>query len=216
MRDFLNKASKLWPLVLAVVVTAGVAVATIPDSSGEIHGCYLKDGGRLRVIDTGRGQHCKSTERPLSWNQEGPPDNSAGSAVIKRIRFSTTLGPGQGIVEVPDSWTQVADAISVLYGTIEVTHFPETCTGNIDVGASIEIYTSIEGEHLSYDSFGGHLGASNPTVRLNSGAGSQHPLYVFEPGTDTVRNITLSYSSYCLGVGEETAITIEVDVVEIR
>jgi hypothetical protein len=64
-------------VVLAVVAAAlaavgGVAYASIPDSSGVIHACYLRSGGSLRVVDasvTG----CKSTETALNWNQQGPP-----------------------------------------------------------------------------------------------------------------------------------------------
>ena len=63
-------------LVLAVTVVvaltaAGVAFATIPDSSGVIHGCYTKSGGSLRVIDASVTS-CKSGETELDWNVQGP------------------------------------------------------------------------------------------------------------------------------------------------
>lgn len=64
------------PVVLLVValglVAGGIAYASIPDSNGVIHGCYSKTSGALRVIDTGRGQRCGSTELALQWNQTGP------------------------------------------------------------------------------------------------------------------------------------------------
>ena len=44
-------------IVALVVALAGVAYATIPDSGGVIHGCYLKAVGSLRVIDP-TSQHC--------------------------------------------------------------------------------------------------------------------------------------------------------------
>jgi hypothetical protein len=65
-------------IVLGVMlVSAGIAVASIPDSSGVIHGCYLTSGnpnirGALRVIDTEAGQTCSSSETAIEWNQEGP------------------------------------------------------------------------------------------------------------------------------------------------
>src|SRR5262245_52543767 len=71
-------------LVLAVAVagaTFGIATvvnASIPDSSGVIHGCYQKPSnpaqrpGALRVVDTGRGQSCRADEIALAWNQSGP------------------------------------------------------------------------------------------------------------------------------------------------
>jgi len=70
---------------LAVVVLVGFAAfgiasavqASIPDSQGVIHGCYFKGSsqlerlGSLRVIDTDRGQTCRSDELAISWKQSG-------------------------------------------------------------------------------------------------------------------------------------------------
>ena len=71
-------------LVLALAVVGavfGIATAvqaSIPDSSGVIHGCYnmsLAHGnptGALRVIDTAKiNGNCASWEAPLNWNQKG-------------------------------------------------------------------------------------------------------------------------------------------------
>jgi len=60
----------------ALLMAGGIAYATIPDPGGVIHGCYKSTGGALRVIDTGAGGSCLSSETPLSWNQagvQGPP-----------------------------------------------------------------------------------------------------------------------------------------------
>jgi hypothetical protein len=63
------------PLVLgaaALLAVAAVAGAAIPDSDdGEIHGCYQKNQGQLRVIDAQAGQACRPSEESLVWNQEG-------------------------------------------------------------------------------------------------------------------------------------------------
>jgi hypothetical protein len=63
------------PLVLgaaALLAVAAVAGAAIPDSDdGEIHGCYQKNQGQLRVIDAQGGQACRPSEESLVWNQEG-------------------------------------------------------------------------------------------------------------------------------------------------
>jgi hypothetical protein len=56
----------------ALLVAAGIAYATIPDGGGVIHGCYQKNQGTLRVIDTGQAQTCSSSEAPLNWSQTGP------------------------------------------------------------------------------------------------------------------------------------------------
>lgn len=54
---------------LAVVGTV-VAVASIPDTSGTIHACYLKTG-ELRVIDSSTAS-CAKKETALNWSQTGP------------------------------------------------------------------------------------------------------------------------------------------------
>jgi hypothetical protein len=63
------------PMVLgaaALLAVAAVAGAAIPDSDdGEIHGCYQKNQGQLRVIDAQAGQACRASEEPLVWNQQG-------------------------------------------------------------------------------------------------------------------------------------------------
>jgi hypothetical protein len=57
----------------AVFGIATAVQASIPDSSGVIHGCYAKAGnpsqGALRVVD--QGVPCKPIENPLSWNAKG-------------------------------------------------------------------------------------------------------------------------------------------------
>jgi hypothetical protein len=67
------RSTKFW-LVGAVVAAslAGTAYATIPGGDGVIHGCYMKSGGTLRVIDASVTK-CKSTETSLDWSQRGLP-----------------------------------------------------------------------------------------------------------------------------------------------
>ncbi len=72
---------------------AAIAVASVPDSNGVIHGCYsvnasgnpVTTGPNLTVIDPNAGQSCATTtsptgappsQRELSWNQLGPPGPS--------------------------------------------------------------------------------------------------------------------------------------------
>ena len=58
-------------VALAPAAAAGVAYASIPDSSGVIHGCYKKTRGMLRVIDSATTT-CGNDETALTWNQTGP------------------------------------------------------------------------------------------------------------------------------------------------
>lgn len=59
-------------IVGTLLTVGGIAYATIPDGGGVIHGCYQKNQGTLRVIDTGTTQTCSSSETPLNWSQTGP------------------------------------------------------------------------------------------------------------------------------------------------
>jgi hypothetical protein len=64
---------------LAAVVAAfaaSAALASIPDSSGVIHGCYKNSTGMVKIIDDS-SQSCASSETALNWNQTGP-QGSAG------------------------------------------------------------------------------------------------------------------------------------------
>jgi hypothetical protein len=54
-----------------LVVAGTVAFASIPDSSGVIHGCYKTENGQLRVIDPAT-QQCLPSETAISWNATGP------------------------------------------------------------------------------------------------------------------------------------------------
>ena len=58
--------------VAAIALTAGVGFAAIPSSSGAVNGCYEKNTGILRVIDTDAGKTCKSFESPITWSVQGP------------------------------------------------------------------------------------------------------------------------------------------------
>jgi hypothetical protein len=59
----------------AVAITGGaIAYASIPDSSGVIHGCYTVKGGALRVIDTAKGQTCTTGQHSLTGIRRGRED----------------------------------------------------------------------------------------------------------------------------------------------
>jgi hypothetical protein len=83
---------RTWSMVGAVIVcglvAAGVAVATIPDSSGIIHGCYQTNSGNLRVVDNGV-QGCRPSETVISWNAVGPRGPSNAFYKDQRGSFSS-------------------------------------------------------------------------------------------------------------------------------
>jgi hypothetical protein len=57
-------------IVVVLALGAAAALAAIPDSAGVIHACRNNSSGALRVIDTGAGQSCTSSETALSWGSQ--------------------------------------------------------------------------------------------------------------------------------------------------
>ena len=69
-------ARVLMPAVVGALLTsAGVAWAAIPDDTGWYAGCYQRDGGALRLIDlqTETGYCDGETEESVTWGMAGPP-----------------------------------------------------------------------------------------------------------------------------------------------
>jgi hypothetical protein len=78
----MNRRTQVLSWAVGALALAGaVAYATIPDPKGVIHGCY-DSNGRLRVIDTGRGQLCRSGETALDWSQIGPPGAAGAQGAV--------------------------------------------------------------------------------------------------------------------------------------
>jgi hypothetical protein len=70
-----NELKKIIAVIFAAMLLTGVAYASIPDSSGVIHGC-VKNGTtgqrEIRVIDTAYTTTCMAGWTAVTWNQEGP------------------------------------------------------------------------------------------------------------------------------------------------
>jgi hypothetical protein len=125
---YVNKLGRGTRILLAVAVggavfgIASAVQASIPDSSGVIHGCYFVPGkltkavlrpGALRVIDTDKGQQCLADETPLTWGQTGPtgptgpggaqayayvlPGSSPSLDPARTKNFSAVINNGTGI-----------------------------------------------------------------------------------------------------------------------
>jgi hypothetical protein len=53
------------------LIAGSVVLATIPDASGVIHGCYQRPEGSVRIIDDSETS-CRPSESPVSWSVQGP------------------------------------------------------------------------------------------------------------------------------------------------
>jgi hypothetical protein len=90
-------------LSAAVLLVGGVAFASIPGSSGVIHGCYSVKLGILRVIDTDAGQTCAKGEIGLNWNQTGlqGPAGQQGPAGISGYLIDSDGGVNKMPIQNP-------------------------------------------------------------------------------------------------------------------
>jgi hypothetical protein len=73
MRRLLRSGLVAMVALPAVLVGAKIAVATIPENDGTVHGCVKSNKiGQLYVIDPGAGQTC-GKDTALDWNKTGAP-----------------------------------------------------------------------------------------------------------------------------------------------
>jgi hypothetical protein len=91
-RIFGRPGSVVLAAVGALLVAGGIAYATIPDSSGVIHGCYQKNVGNLRVIDSST-ESCRPSEVALNWNQTGPTGATGATGATGPTGATGTTGP---------------------------------------------------------------------------------------------------------------------------
>lgn len=75
-------------IVIALIIGAGIAYASIPGPDGVIHGCYKTSNpaqGALIVIDSAAS--CPSGYTALNWNQTGPqgPAGISGYEVVHDV-----------------------------------------------------------------------------------------------------------------------------------
>jgi hypothetical protein len=82
-----------------VLAGAGTALASIPDGSGVIHGCYSVKGGALSVIDSAT-KTCPRGTTALDWSQTGPqgpqgPQGSPGPSTAGPSGLNVIIVRGQ-------------------------------------------------------------------------------------------------------------------------
>jgi len=97
-------------VIVGLLLAAGVAEATIPDSGGTIHACYKSSNGDLRLVDPSAGGSCNSNEKSLSWTQSAPqgPQGDQGAA---GVQGSTGPQGPAGLTEDPK--TSVVTGLAV-------------------------------------------------------------------------------------------------------
>lgn len=92
-----QRLTALLGVVGVLLLVGGVAVASIPDASGVIHGCRKNNDGSLRVIDSDAGQTCPNGWTALNWSQTGP----AGPAGVSGYEYLNRLMSGPASSATP-------------------------------------------------------------------------------------------------------------------
>jgi hypothetical protein len=218
-------------LVAGTLVAASVAFATIPSPDGTIHGCYLKSGGRLRVIDKQAGQKCTSKEVALSWSQQGPqgpqgspgpegprgpegPAGANGSSIVARLRLATpvTINVENQAVNVPldpGTWVQRPGEVNSLVARVEATSPPSphpSCHPPPQLGNVVTYELFLDGVPLS--SLGGAFPLDQSKI-LEVGI----ERVLFEPGVETDHTVTAQVRVNCAGTVIEE---LSIDVMGVR
>jgi hypothetical protein len=114
----------------ALALSAGVAYATIPDSSGVIHACY-KANGQLRVISSGG---CASGEMALDWNQSGPAGPPGGPALFAVVDKNGVLQSGTATAAVRTA----VGVYDVTFGRDITGCAPVVSVGSTDFGGFVQ------------------------------------------------------------------------------
>lgn len=135
------------------LLTATVAMAAIPDSSGVIHGCRNDTTTILRVVDSA-SQSCDGNESSLNWDQNGVKGyahiiNSSGSFSLDTARSKnisslvmvsdnaaaclTFNGIPHGVMTTPstNNGAQVAAVIKDTNGWVGYSSAP--CSGDANI-----------------------------------------------------------------------------------
>jgi hypothetical protein len=170
-------------LLGVVIGLGGVAFATIPDSSGTIHGCYVKGLGNLRVVES--GSDCRSNETPIAWNQEGPP--GPPGAIATRISGGPVQFDGTGSFSSPEEkevsltgtpWTQGPNEFREIVGQVD-TETP--CSDAPALRPYVLVYVDGQLAELS------GLGSGFTTFRIA----------VFETGESRTHSVTITAGDRC-------------------
>jgi hypothetical protein len=148
-------------LVVLACLAAGVAYASIPDSSGVIHGCYTNNQV-LRVIDSAT-QTCAMNETALNWNQTGPQGPAGPTGAT---------GPaGADGAPAIALWAVVSSAGTLTHGShvVTVTHLSTgtyEVTFDQDVSACGYLVTLAAPPAVGALSTAGQLGNTTPNTSV--------------------------------------------------
>jgi hypothetical protein len=133
-------------LVVALLAAGGFAYAAVPNSTtGQITVCYPASGataGQLRVIDYQAGKRCRSTEKMLSWQQNGVRYRGAWKNTVAYSVNDVVVSAGSAYVAVGAS-TNVATTNTTKWAVLAAKGGPRP-SGVVWVAPSGGDFTSVK------------------------------------------------------------------------
>ena len=153
------RSAALGAVAAAVILGGGIAYA-IPDQNGVIHSCYKTGDGKLRVIDTAKGEACLQSEIALDWGQTGPQGATGPQGPTGAQGDTGTQGP-QGIPG------PAASGIAIIGGAAD----------NYGFGTQIGMFTFGENKEPGMLPLKGHI--SELRVRLEKPPKGMIPSFTF-------------------------------------
>lgn len=146
-------------MTFGVVVATGVSWASIPDSSGVIHGCYKTKGTShaLKVIDNSVTASCPTGYTSLNWDQSPPGIgvSTDGSTTGNSAGAQCTLGQVQLFAQVgPDLPTNFVAAsgqvLTIASNTALFSLLGITYGGNGSTTFELPSLQSLAPDHMTY------------------------------------------------------------------
>ena len=150
MRQITRRPTFWLTLAAAVAIIGGAAYAAVPGSDGTISAC-ADANGRLRVIDAEAGASCKTSEKTLAWNQQGPhgPQGSPGISgyeVAQGLSANDSSSPKQAFAQCPAGKRPIGGGARAFYLTSsgEFSVAELAISGSNPAGPSLWVATAHE------------------------------------------------------------------------
>jgi hypothetical protein len=215
MRSRLTYANVASTIALFAVIAGGTAVA-LPGKK-TVQANDLKKNS-VKAVAIAKGAVGTSEIKDGNVTGADVADGSLGygdlgsNSVIARIRSTAGVQTGDGgeasPVNIPlsgNQWTQGANEIDVAFGEITYKE-PPTCTNG-----GLDILLLLDGVPVDEDGFG-----ADPNETVTEPFARSRP-FVFEPGVDKPRTLTLQAFDSCDNAGEQYSVqSIKVDILGIR
>jgi hypothetical protein len=217
--------SKLVGRLVLSAALAGTSYAALGSTSGVAHTAGFVNAAISKLQtdphagqDTGDGadQGSDNTSQPKAPPANAPsapsaPASGGQSMIVTRARLGSSVSAKHGdwtpVGLTNTTWTQPADAVNLIAGTIDVK-LPAACTGAFGNALSL----SVDDKPVTFATVPNDPNGGGKTITMPFIIGT-----LSEPGKDTSHTLTAKFGSSCTRDGEDFVVTdVKVDVLQFR